>query len=44
MYLLWVEDHGVPQNILSKCKDIIMVNSGRCTNVAVMGGIVMYDR
>lgn len=44
IYLLGAEDHGIPQSILQKCKDIIMIDSDRCMNVAVTGGIVMYDR
>lgn len=44
IYLLGAEDHGISCEVLQKCKDIIMVNSNQCMNVAVTGGIVMYDR
>ncbi len=44
VYLLGAEDYGIPDRVLSKCKDIVMIDSDRCMNVAVTGGIVMYDR
>ena len=44
VYLLGAEDQGIPQDILQKCNDIIEINSNMCMNVAVAGGIVMYDR
>jgi tRNA G18 (ribose-2'-O)-methylase SpoU len=44
IYLLGAEDRGIPPNILQLCHDVVMVNSVRSMNVAVTGGIVMYDR
>ena len=44
IYLLGAEDYGISPNILEKCQDIVSINSIRCMNVAVSGGIVMYDR
>jgi tRNA G18 (ribose-2'-O)-methylase SpoU len=44
IYLLGAEDHGIPEEILSKCKDIIRIDTNRCMNVAITGAIVMYDR
>jgi len=44
IYILGSEDWGIPSDILQQCDDIVMVNSFRSMNVAVTGGIVMYDR
>lgn len=38
------EDDGIPDGVLAQCQDVIMVDSNRCMNVAVTGGVVMYDR
>lgn len=44
IYLLGAEDNGLPQNVLTKCHEIIQL-PGKCsTNVASAGTIVMYDR
>ena len=44
IYLLGAEDYGIPERILDKCQDIVMVDSNLCMNVAITGGIVLYDR
>ena len=44
IYLLGAEDNGLPEIVLSKCHDIIKIDSQFCMNVAVAGSIVMYDR
>jgi len=44
IYLLGAEDHGIPQSVLNKCQDIVVVDTHTCMNVAITGGIVMYDR
>lgn len=46
VYLLGAEDHGLPQNVLSKCQKVIQLSSIRSAsyNVAVAGTLVMYDR
>jgi len=44
VYLLGAEDYGLPLAILSRCQEIITISSTRCMNVAVAGGVVMYDR
>lgn len=44
VYLLGAEDHGIPQEILNKCQDIVMIDTNMCMNVAVTGAVVMYDR
>ena len=44
IYLLGAEDRGIPTAILQRCDDIVKIDSFRCMNVAVSGGIVMYDR
>ena len=44
IYLLGAEDHGISKIILEKCNDIVQIKSTLSMNVAVTGGIVMYDR
>lgn len=46
IYLLGAEDHGLPEEILSKCNHIVSLESERVNsyNVAVAGSLVMYDR
>lgn len=44
IYLLGAEDHGLPESILSRCQDIVMIDSNGCMNVSVAGSIIMYDR
>ena len=44
IYLLGAEDHGIPQNILSRCQETVQLLGDYCYNVAVAGSIVMYDR
>lgn len=44
IYLLGAEDHGIPPEVLKKCRDVVMIDSQFCMNVAVTGAIVMYDR
>ncbi|MBR3020404.1 MAG: RNA methyltransferase [Clostridia bacterium] len=44
IYLLGAEDHGIPEEIMGRCKEIIQIPGSQCFNVAVAGSIVMYDR
>lgn len=44
IYLLGAEDHGLTDNILDKCQDIIQLPGERSLNVATAGSIVLYDR
>lgn len=44
IYLLGAEDHGIPQEVLDKCKEIVQLPGDYCMNVSVAGSIVMYDR
>lgn len=44
IYLLGAEDHGIPNNILGRCVDIVQIPGTCCLNVSVAGSIVMYDR
>lgn len=46
VYLLGAEDHGLPSEIVSKCQQIVSIESVNqpSYNVAVAGSIVMYDR
>lgn len=45
-YLLGAEDHGLPEQVLDQCHQIVSLPSVRTPsfNVAVAGSIVMYDR
>ncbi len=44
IYLLGAEDHGIPESVLAKCRDIVYIDSNLCMNVSIAGGIVLYDR
>ena len=46
IYILGAEDYGLPELVLSKCKQVISIESVRLPsfNVAVAGSLVMYDR
>lgn len=45
VYLLGAEDIGLPNWIQEKCDSIIQIpNASYCLNVALTGGIIMYDR
>lgn len=43
-YLLGAEDHGLTNEALSLCDELIVLPGERSMNVAVAGSIVMYDR
>ncbi len=44
-YLLGAEDHGLNDESLALCHDVIQVpGATRCLNVATAGSIVLYDR
>jgi len=44
VYILGAEDHGLSQETLKLCKNIVSIPTIRCTNVAIAGAVVMYDR
>ena len=44
IYLLGAEDHGIPPEVLNRCRDVVQIPGKVCYNVAVAGSIVMYDR
>ena len=44
IYLLGAEDHGLPEIILTRCRDTVQLIGDYCMNVATAGSIVMYDR
>lgn len=44
IYLLGAEDHGLPKDILGRCKETVQLIGKFCYNVATAGSIVMYDR
>ena len=44
-YLLGAEDHGLSNEALEKCHELIQIPYGECClNVATAGSICMYDR
>lgn len=43
-YLLGAEDHGLPDQVISHCHDIVFLPGKRSMNVSVAGSIVLYDR
>jgi len=43
-YLLGAEDHGLPEEILDKCNDVIQLGGESSLNVATAGSIVIYHR
>jgi len=43
-YLLGAEDHGLTQEAISHCQQIIKLPGERSLNVSVAGSIVIYDR
>jgi tRNA (guanosine-2'-O-)-methyltransferase len=44
VYILGAEDHGLTNEAAALCKDLVVIPSRLCLNVAVAGSIVMYDR
>jgi tRNA G18 (ribose-2'-O)-methylase SpoU len=46
IYLLGAEDHGLPDDIISRCNQIISIESinMQSYNVSTAGSLVMYDR
>ena len=46
VYLLGAEDHGLPEDIVLRCRDLITIPFSKIgsLNVSVAGAIVMYDR
>lgn len=44
IYLLGVEDNGLPDAVLGQCQQVVEIPASTCLNVAVAGSIVMYDR
>lgn len=44
IYLLGAEDHGIPEEILTGCSEIVQLPGDVCLNVSTAGSIVMFDR
>ena len=44
IYLLGAEDHGLTNEALDKCHELIILPGDICLNVSVAGSIVLYDR
>ena len=43
-YIFGPEDGNVPNRILSRCKNVIMIPTLRCMNLAATVNVVLYDR
>ena len=43
-YVLGAEDSGLSETMIKACKQIVVINSKHCLNVATAGSIVLYDR
>lgn len=44
VYILGAEDGGLTNEAATLCRDLVVIPSRYCLNVAVAGSIVMYDR
>lgn len=44
VYLLGAEDHGLTNEAAGMCKELVVIPSRYCLNVATAGAIVMWDR
>jgi len=44
VYLLGAEDHGLPNEIMTKCHHLIKIPGKHCLNVSTAGSIVVFDR
>lgn len=46
VYILGAEDHGLPEEVINQCQQVISIPAIRAEsyNVAVAGSLVMYDR
>ena len=44
VYLLGAEDHGLSEEALERCYDIVVLPGEHSLNVSVAGSIVLYDR
>jgi tRNA G18 (ribose-2'-O)-methylase SpoU len=44
IYILGNETVGLPQEILSRCNNIVKIPTSFSLNVAIAGSIVLYDR
>jgi len=44
IYLLGSEDNGIPQPLMDKCQDLVVLPGEKSLNVAVAGSVVLYDR
>ena len=44
VYILGAEDFGLTNEAAALCKELVVIPSRFCLNVAVAGSIVMYDR
>ena len=44
VYILGAEDGGLTNAAAALCRDLVVIPSRYCLNVAVAGSIVMYDR
>ena len=43
-YIFGPEDGNIPDRILSRCKNVVMIPTQRCMNLASTVNVVLYDR
>ena len=43
-YIFGPEDGSLPKEILSKCRDIVYIDTNVCMNLAATVNVVLYDR
>lgn len=44
VYILGAEDHGLTNESVTLCHQLVVIPTRYCLNVAVAGSIIMYDR
>jgi tRNA(Leu) C34 or U34 (ribose-2'-O)-methylase TrmL len=43
-YIFGPEDGSLPKEVLSKCRDIVYIDTSTCMNLAATVNVVLYDR
>jgi tRNA(Leu) C34 or U34 (ribose-2'-O)-methylase TrmL len=43
-YIFGPEDSSIPKAVLARCRDVIMVPTEYCMNLAATANVVLYDR
>ena len=43
-YIFGPEDGSIPKSVSSQCRDVVMIPTRRCMNLAATVNVVLYDR